>query len=151
MDNSQRGHPLKFQRFGSSNTFVKVTGRTSHKCTECEIDFGEENTKHCVLTYVDQKIPNPIHFPNFELEISDNGTSVEIHNCMLKSSPTVTYQSSIKIDITGTRVSNYIRVHSIASTITETLVPLLTGYNIITKAYKSWKNQPVAYITPNRN
>ena len=30
LDNNQRGHPLKFQRFGSSNNFVKVTGRTSH-------------------------------------------------------------------------------------------------------------------------
>ena len=150
LDNNQRGHPLKFQRFGSSNTFVKVTGRTSRKCTECEIDIGEENGKHCVLTYVDQSIPNPINFPNFELEVSDNRTSVEIHNCMLRSSSTSTYQSSIKIDITGTRVSNYIRVHSIASTIIETLVPLLTGYNITTKVYKSWKNQPVAHITPNR-
>ena len=43
LDNNQRGHPLKFQRFGSSNTFVKVTGRTSRKCTECEIYIGEVN------------------------------------------------------------------------------------------------------------
>ena len=28
LDNNQRGHPRKFQCFGSSNKFVKVTGRT---------------------------------------------------------------------------------------------------------------------------
>ena len=31
LDNNQRSHPLKFQRFGSSNNFVQVTGRTSRQ------------------------------------------------------------------------------------------------------------------------
>ena len=71
LDNNQRGHPMKFRRFGNSNNFVKVTRRTSRKCTKCEIGIGKENIKHCVPTYVDQHILNPINFPHFELEIID--------------------------------------------------------------------------------
>ena len=69
LDNNQRGHPLKYQRFGSSNNFVKVTGRTSRQCIECKTDLGEEETKHGILTYVDQVIVNPVNFPVFEKEV----------------------------------------------------------------------------------
>ena len=148
LDNNQRGHPLKFQRFGSSNNFVKVTGRSSRQCTLCETDVGEENTKHCVLTYVNQAIPNPINFPNFDLEITYEASLDEIHRCMIREISTCT--STIKVDITGVRVKNYIMLHNIASTIKDTLCPLLTGYNKTTDKYKSWRNQPSQYITMER-
>ena len=32
MDNNQKGHPLNFQRYGSSNKFFKVTGRVLYQC-----------------------------------------------------------------------------------------------------------------------
>ena len=44
LDNDQRGHPLKFQRFGSSNKFMKVKGRTLKQCVVCERYLGEEET-----------------------------------------------------------------------------------------------------------
>ena len=106
LNNNQRGHPFKFQRFGSSNTFVKVTGRTSRKFTGCETDIGEENNKNCVLTYIDQAIPNPINFPNFELEITNIASSEEVHTCMIRFSGTSNFTSATKIDITCTRVNN---------------------------------------------
>ena len=65
----QKGHPLKFQRFGSSNRFVKVTGRTVRYCILCEDNLGEESSKRVPITYIDQQIINPINFPIFEKEI----------------------------------------------------------------------------------
>ena len=61
LDNNQKGHPKKFQRFGSSNRFVKVTGRTVHNCVLCEDTIDEENSKRVTITYIDQKIMNPIN------------------------------------------------------------------------------------------
>ena len=89
------------------------------------------------LTYVDQDIPNPISFPNFELEITNIASSEEVHKYMIRYSGTNNFTSATKIDITSTRVNNYIWVHIIASTITQTLLTLLTRYNNTTKSYKS--------------
>lgn len=76
MDNNQHGCPLKFQRFGSKNNFVKLMGSTSRKCiTVYENDIGKENRKYCVVICIDQAIPNPINFPSFLLEITNaNGS-----------------------------------------------------------------------------
>ena len=76
LDNNQRGHLLKFQRVGSFNNLVKATGRTSKQCTECKTDIGKEDTKHSVLTYVDQVIVNQVNFPVFKKEVVD-GLSIE--------------------------------------------------------------------------
>ena len=106
---------LKFQRFGSSNKFVKVTGRTSKKCVTCDIDLGEENDKHSVLTYVDQAIVNPVDFPIFELEINQMTNLKEIHACFSRTASKCV--SSTKIDITGHRVLIYVQLNNIMSTI----------------------------------
>ena len=102
LDNNQRGHPLKFQRFGSSNNFVKVTGRTSKQCNLSSTDLGEEDTKHCVLTYVDQDIANPVNFPVFELEVTDINNLGHIHSALTRQNALC--ESPIKMDITGNKV-----------------------------------------------
>ena len=71
LDNNQLGHPLKHQRFGSSNDFVKVTGRTCRQCIENVIDIGEENAKRSIITYIDQSVVNPIGFSVFERDVPD--------------------------------------------------------------------------------
>lgn len=40
MKNNQKGHSKKFQRFGSSNSVVKVTDRTIRNCIFCEDLIG---------------------------------------------------------------------------------------------------------------
>ena len=148
LDNNQRGHPLKFQRYGSSNNFVKVTGRTSKQCIECMEDIGEEDTKHCVLSYVEQAIVNPINFPIFEKELMDIHCLDALHRCLTRSH--TVYQSTTKIDITGNRVSLYLILTDIASTIRHTITPLLTGYNKTKNTYKTWKNQSALYCSDRR-
>ena len=113
LDNNQRGHSLKFQRFGSSNNFVKVTGRT----------------------YVDQVIVNPVQFPVFEQEVTDQKSISQIHTSLTRKS--LVCESPTRIDITGNRVGVYLALIDIASTITHTIKPLLTGYNATTKKYKT--------------
>ena len=145
LDNNQRGHPLKYQRFDISNNFVKATGRTSRKYTECNTDVGEEKYKHCILNYVDQEISKPIDFLNFELKIINLDSSDDLHRYMIRD--TSHCAPPTKVDITSGRVNNHIKVHSIAITIKEMTIPLLTGYNKTTKKYKTWRNQQTAYVT----
>lgn len=102
LDNIQRGHPLKFQRFGSSNNFVKVTGRTTKVCSGSSTDLGEKDNKHCVLTYVDQDIVNPVNISVFELEATDNKNISQIHSALMRKN--LVCKSPTKIDITGNRV-----------------------------------------------
>ena len=71
LDNNQKGHPKKFQRFGSSNRFVKVTGQTARNCVLGNIYLGEENSKRVHITYIDQKIMNLVDFPVFGNEMDD--------------------------------------------------------------------------------
>ena len=59
-------------------------------------------------------------------------------------------QSTTNIDVTGNRVRIYLLLADIASSIRHTITPLLTGYNITTKKYKTWKNQPVLYCSDKR-
>ena len=65
LSNNQRGHPLKYQRVGSS-IFFKVTGRTSIKCVICLDDIGNKYEKRCDISYIDQLIVSSIKFSIFE-------------------------------------------------------------------------------------
>ena len=69
IDNNQRGHTLKYQRFGISNTFVKVTGRACCKCMSYNDDTCNENKKRLSLTCVNQSIANPINFSIIEKDM----------------------------------------------------------------------------------
>ncbi len=51
MDNNQRGHPMKFQRNGVSNRFVKVTGRIIKEATLFDInDIDKKVAVHIITT-----------------------------------------------------------------------------------------------------
>lgn len=86
LDNNQKVHPKKFQRFGSSNRFLKVSGRTARNCLLCEEDLGIEDSKRVPITHIDQCIMNPISFPIFEREITDIESNVDIQQCLLRNS-----------------------------------------------------------------
>ena len=84
----------------------------------------------------------------FENEISDKHSIQALHKCLVRDN--ACSLSTTKIDITGNRVRIYILLVDIASTIRFTITPLLTGYNISTKKYKTWKNQPPQYCSEKR-
>lgn len=134
LDNNQIGHPLKYQRYGSSNNFVKVTGRTNMKCNRCIVNIGDENEKRVPISYVDQLIVNSVKFPVFEKEVPDITNVHLVLKCLLRQNK---YDGvSVKIDMTGDRVHIYQNIISIANTITQTISLLLIGYNKTTDKYK---------------
>ena len=142
LDNNQKGYPKKFQRFGSSNRFVKVTGRTVRNCILCEDSLGEENSKRVPVTYIDQKIMNPINFPVFEKEINDLGDMDQVKRCLLWSVAYICDGDSMKLDLTGGRVAIYNELVDISNTIQCVILPLLTGYNKKKNLFRKWKHQP---------
>jgi hypothetical protein len=58
LDNNQRGHNVKFQRGGSSNAFVKVTGRFFKSCTSFDYvnqqNEEENESKKVKITYINK-------------------------------------------------------------------------------------------------
>ena len=146
MDNNQKGHPTKFQRFGSSNRFVKFTGRTIHNCILCEDVIGEENNKRVPVTYVDQKIINPINFPMFEMENVSMIDMDGVCKCLLRSDP---FKGTVeRLDLTGNRVNIYTELIDLTNTIQYTVLKLLTGYVALNDKYKRWKINQKNISTP---
>ena len=76
LDNNQKGQPLKYQRFGSSNTFVKVTAFIIKEfvCDELFMD----DLSGVDISYVNQKIPSAYLMPHFEL-LYDNDKECSIN------------------------------------------------------------------------
>ena len=146
IDNNQRGHPLKFESFGSSNNFVKFTGRTSKQCIVCEKNLGEEDIKHSILTYVDQSINNH-DFPVLENEVLDITNIEKIHRCLIRGN--LTCGSTTKIDITGHRVGIYITLNNITSTFKNTIIPLFTRYNSATQNIRHGETNPLSISMKN--
>ena len=145
LDNNQKGHPKKFQRYGSSNRFVKVTGRTSRKCILSHHICEEENSKRVTINYIDQMITNPLNFPIFEQELSLMDNTSKINDCLLRRN---TFQGlAVQLDLTGKRVSIYNSLVCVSSTIKCVILPLLSGYVSTTDKYKRWKHQPDEYYS----
>ena len=134
LDNNQLGHPLKHQRFGSSNDFVKVTGRTCRQCIENSIGISEENDKRSIMTYIDQSVVNPIGFSVFERDVLDMMNVGSIHDCLLRRN--MYTGTAVKVDMTGLRVAKYNAMMCIASVLCKIIQPLLTGYIKTTQKYR---------------
>ena len=149
LDNNQLGHPLKHQRFGSSNDFVKVTGRTCRECIQNTIHIGDENEKRVTITYIDQAVINPIGFSIFEREVPDMVNIDSIRNALLRQE--LNTSTAVSIDMTGVRVGKYNELVRIASVLNKTIKPLLTGYIKTSKKYKVWNLQPTEYTNATRN
>ena len=139
---------MKFQRYVSSNKFLKVTRRTSRQCIICNLDISEENDNHAPLPYMDQHIVNPIGFTAFEKKVPDVTSYYQVTSTLFRE---ITGDvSTVHIDITRKRVDRYISLVNIASVMHHTFIPLLTCYVQKKDTYKRWKHQPDVYYTVKR-
>ena len=100
------------------------------------------------LTYVNQKIVNPIGFPVFEKAVPDVNGIDQITSTFLSTHFECT--SPVIIDITGVRVERYIKLMDISSIVQHKIIPLLTGYMRTKYIYKSWAHQPDVYFSQKR-
>jgi hypothetical protein len=109
LDNNQKGHPLKYQRNGRSNKFVKVTGTYIKEFLDVE-DYGHlVGDLKCDVTYTDQSIPSPYKMPPFETIVSENGEVDEMNMCnvLLNISPLDATIDNNSINTKGDRVNAY--------------------------------------------
>ena len=65
LDNNQKGHPMKYQRFGTFNWFIKVTGCVLKKFYS-NLDQNQIYIESVSITYTNQDIPSPTNMPLFE-------------------------------------------------------------------------------------
>ena len=64
LDNNQKGHPLKYQQFGSSNKFVKVTGSVIKEFTDFDINHDKSGRSR--VTYVNQAVPSSYNMSHYK-------------------------------------------------------------------------------------
>ena len=76
LDNNQKGQPLKYQRYGSSNKFVKVTAFIIKEFV-CD-DLYMDESLNCDITYINQKIPSAYLMPHYKL-LYDNDNKKSIN------------------------------------------------------------------------
>ena len=112
MDNNQKGHPRHYQRCGSINRYVKVTGRTIRKCLldTSEVVVGE----HRKALWVDVDQPIPSAYGMIACEECEEMTLAYISDIICQIP---TNKPTVDIDFTGSRVRAYISVLEIASTL----------------------------------
>ena len=148
MYNNQKDHPKQFQRFGSSNRFVKLAGRTIRKFILCQDIIGEENDKRVPVTYEDQKIINLVSFLIFEKENVNMMNMEGVNKCLLCSGP---FDGSVeRLNLTGNRVHIYTELIDLTNTIQFTVFKMLTGYVAFKDKYTRWRRHPDQHFNDKR-
>ena len=119
LDNNQKGYPLKYQRGGSSNNFVKVTATCLRECIKATDDTHSIRNE-CELVYINQAIPSPLHMPMIEKLVDANGdmSTTNILNVIrhvFEQDTTISSQilndsMTPNIDYTGTRINEYMKI-----------------------------------------
>ena len=150
LDNNQKGHPHKYQRFGSSNKFVKVTARYFRQFCPHNNNYNEI-TKQCKITYVNQSIPSPDGILPFENIYNNEVCSYTVMKDAILSDTIRTNRIVPKIDFSGKRVESYAKLVDICDEIQNGVRSFLTGYHRSSKEYKYWKNMPPEYCTIERD
>ena len=83
LDNNQKGNCKKYQRNGSSNEFVKVTGRFFKECYLFKVDSHINKASidgHVPITYINQVIPSIYLLPAFNhiAPFADNENTIAV-------------------------------------------------------------------------
>ena len=154
LDNNKKGHNKKFQRNGTSNDFIKVTGRFFRMCET--FDYPNEATKNIYekekvsITYVNQAIPSMYKLPCFELVVSrDNERrSISIASSILNTD--VVVPRSTDIDVTGSRVTSYVNTVECCDIVNDCICPYLTNYFLGEDEFKKWTTMPHEFNSAKR-
>ena len=155
LDNNQKGHPLKYQRFGQSNKFVKVTGSVIKEC----IIFDDKSIHgRSILTYISQKVPSPFLMPHYEslltpntMELSDSKALLALmntsHFSTFVDNTTESSTDLHEVDFTGKRMDTYFELSSIAQVL-DGIRRCSVGYIKGTNTFKFVKHSPVSIQSP---
>ena len=80
IDNNQKVNCLTYQKIGSSNTFVKVTGIIFNKYTYITNFIKSLTYYQTKITYIHQNIPSPTPMLPFETLMYNSGTTKFNHH-----------------------------------------------------------------------
>lgn len=146
LDNNQKGYPLKFQRGGSSNKFVKVTGTCIRECIETTTEI-HSICDRVELLYTNQPIPSPPLMPTFELLLDGNnnidninvmkairhvlGADQEDATTSLLLSDNDQYS---KVDLSGKRINTYMKIINVVQQL-ENIRQIATCYSKTNHTY----------------
>lgn len=87
IDNNQKGFAMKYQRFGNSNTFIKVTGCVIKRCFYFD-DPIDDDCNNTIITYFQQNIPSSFNMSKYELMNDSKEAILDIiYNCMKPKQP----------------------------------------------------------------
>ena len=141
-DNAQKNIPFKFQRFGATSNFVKVTARMFLQLWQGPWHDIVLPNKKVPLTYVDQAIPSPICMPPFELLSCPTETLLlgeSIRSCLDHFVHAASPNSTAPlIDFSGLRVWGYLRHVEIASE--------LARQKVFLSIYKPYAFAPIPFV-----
>ena len=165
LDNNQKGNKLKYQRFGKSNKFVKVTGSVIIQYNYCH-PIIESVSSNVIITYVDQVFPSPYMMPHFEkLTHCDTDISIETSQlyavlCDMKQTTKNNRKLEIypsleneQVDFTGKRVCAYMSILEILQSLNMMRICCGGMYcrtsnetKFVRYTPEHWKNQQIIQI-----
>ena len=142
MDNNQKGYPKKYQRYGISNQFIKVTASFFKLYSSIPIDTpNPESTT--IITYINHPIPSPFGMIPFENLI----TVTQLTEAITTIGKGCQKRDISTIDFTGKHVSSYIHLAHVCDIITNGIRPFMTGYNATQKYSNNGNfNQKITYL-----
>ena len=149
IDNNQKGHNLKYQRFGVSNKYVKVTGCIIKKYHYI-FDRSDYPTSKVDITYSSQAIPSPFGMPSFEnCSLTDDKIFEYFHSCFERNqdlSPQLT--TNADVDFTGKRVQSYASIVNCLETVQLMKQVIGSTYNKSTDTLKFVEFSPENWQSP---
>ena len=154
LDNNQKGHNRKYQRDGSSNDFIKVTGRFFRSCDT--FDYPTDTIKNInekkkvLITYINQAIPSMYNLPCFERVLLDTNVNKDKNIARSILSTSANVPLSTTIDITGLRVKGYVNNVECCDVVKHVISPYLTNYFIGQDGFKKWSAMPLEFNTTTR-
>ena len=118
LGNNQKGFPMKYQRNGYSNRYIKVTAMCIKEFIHISplYDSIDNETK---LTYYQQAVPSPLGMAKYDILLNDNNVikDKDILHCIEYSMTANKLEShlyndptTVDIDFTGKRVKAYYHV-----------------------------------------
>jgi len=150
LDNNQKGNPLKFQRYGSSNTFVKVTARYFRDFIPYSSDINT-NGMHASITYVKQAVPSPNPMIPFEMICNNEAMDYSILSNAVVNKMIMRNDTQSTVDFSGKRVKGYANIIDICDEVQFGLRSFMTGCNRTDRTYEYWQHMPEQHKTKERD
>ena len=151
LDNNQKGHPMQFQRYGSSNKFVKVTGIAMREYIHHAYDKTQKYDLQgkVKITYVQQPIPSPLGMLQYDTIFDTKDRLPLIFLKIFENTQTLPVYSQ-DVDFTGYSCKRYSDVIKVVDTL-NTMKKCLTGYVITTSEFKFPALHPDKFKSELRN